>query len=1035
MKLQFKQQGFQEEAARAVVDVFAGQGKSARRFVQDLGRNTDPTTISFSADTGIGFGNQSLQLTNGELLQNVRALQGNFGLDPNQTLAELTSKIEWDNGQTEIVQRPAFAIEMETGTGKTYTYIKTMYELNERYGWSKFIIVVPSVAIREGVAKTFTTTADHFKQMYGRTCRHFIYNSTRLNELDNFASDSGINVMIINSQAFAARGQDARRIYAELDSFSSRRPIDVIASVNPIVIVDEPQSVLGTEKSSNVTRHSLGKFKPLFYLTYSATHRENFNLIYRLDAVDAYEQKLVKKIYVTGFETVGSMAASGYLYVQAIKTYPKRSPAAVVTFEYQTQNGSRSKPKDCKKGTDLYIESGNLPVYKGYVVSNIDARTNEVEFTNGVVLRVGQVQGDVAIETIRRLQIRETIKNHLEKERALFKRGVKVLSLFFIDEVAKYRLYGEGGETSLGEYAKIFEEEYNDAVSEILLEELEFSEDEEYKIYLSERAEDVHDGYFSKDNKGRAVDTRGETVRDESTYDLIMKNKERLLSFNEPTRFIFSHSALREGWDNPNVFQICTLREANGEIRKRQEIGRGLRLCVNQNGERMDKESLGEIEVHEVNKLTVIASESYNQFAKDLQDELAEVIAKRPKKVDENLFANVELRVGDEVKILNTREISRFIVRLEDANLLDKNGLLTDTFHELEDEGKTEAIAAVLEQVDPELSVFARQVRQRLELVYDPKRLESLVNDKRKDQKAHLDKDKIESESFKKMWEQINSKTYYQVQFSDEELEVVCKPKLNELRVSVLMLKTETGSLEAKENQVGMVQEADSRSRIQSITDNHTYDLLGEIASGTNLTRKLVAKLLQGMESAIFKQYKRAPYDFIQQAIKIINNAKAEIVVKNIVYKKIGDRLKRDDIFKEYGTSGDYDKNLINTPNYHLYDKLLYDSEIEKTFAEAMEISDRVELYVKLPGGYKINTPVGTSYNPDWAIVLKGQGQDDKKEVYFIAETKGSTEKMDLRGAENAKIICAKKHYEAISDNKVKYHAVTSFDEVLRRLG
>lgn len=760
MKLRFKHQKFQEDATNAICDVFSGQPNETRKFLVDQGESSNMTASMLERT---GWANPEIHLREQDLLKNLREVQKANGIVPNSNVETLTSKVEWDDGRRQNVTRPVFTVEMETGTGKTYTYIKTMYEMNARYGWSKFIIVVPSIAIREGVSKSFQITADHFKEEYGKACRYFIYNSTRLNELEQFADDPGINVMIINSQAFNASGKDARRIYMRLDSFRSRRPIDVIASVNPIVIVDEPQSVIGVTGGKNVTRDSLGKFNPLFYINYSATHRENFNMVYRLDAVDAYQKQLVKKITVKGISIHGTTATNGYLYLQRINVYPNKSPSATVVIEHNTKSGSGlgKKVKTFVHGDNIYDHSGEIEAYRdGYTIADINAREGYIEFTNGLQIQLGQVIGDSSEEDIRRIQIRETIMSHLEKERELFKKGIKVLSLFFIDEVAKYKYYDESGEQK-GIHAQVFEEEYKNAI-DLFFSQLPFDEDTDYRTFLErDEPHSIHAGYFSVDKKGRAVDSevkRGESESaDVDAYDLIMKNKERLLSADEPVRFIFSHSALREGWDNPNVFQICTLRMSSGDIKKRQEIGRGLRLSVNKDGERMDAEVLGTHSVHDVNALTVIANESYEEFAKALQDEFYEVIRNRPKEVAPSLFEGQVWsdNAGNELEVDNSKAADIYVA-LKMAGLV-KEGQLTDEYHDLSVELRTEKISEVLGRIDESLTPYTDNVLQLVESVYNPK-VNPIVSDARNKATLNLDHEKFASREFKQLWERINKR-------------------------------------------------------------------------------------------------------------------------------------------------------------------------------------------------------------------------------------------------------------------------------------
>ena len=628
MKLQFKHQKFQADAAKAVVDVFAGQPYLTPSYMMDKGSGLYQQSITEEEDF-TGWSNHKIvpQLTDGLILENIRKIQRKNQIEPS----------------ADLEGRYNLTIDMETGVGKTYTYIKTMYELNKHYGWSKFIVVVPSIAIREGVYKSFQVTQEHFAEEYGKKIRFFIYNSSQLTEIDRFASDNSINVMIINSQAFNARGKDARRIYMKIDEFRSRRPIDIIAKTNPILIIDEPQSVEGKK-----TKETLKQFNPLLTLRYSATHKSDsiYNMVYRLDAMEAYNKRLVKKIAVKGIVESGTTATESYVYLESINL-SKSTPTATIQFDCKGAKGIRNITRVVSEGYNLYDNSGHMEEYKqGFVVSRIDGRDDSIEFINGVKLYAGDVIGEVSEEQIRRIQIRETILSHIQRERELFYKGIKVLSLFFIDEVAKYKQYDSAGVAHNGIYADIFEEEYNDIVNNL---QIKFGEDDYMKYLDSIPAEKTHAGYFSIDKKGKMIDSKANEKRENSkekmsndvdAYDLIMKNKELLLDRNpkrSPVRFIFSHSALREGWDNPNVFQICTLKQSSSDVRKRQEVGRGLRLCVNQDGERMDTNVLGN-DVHKVNVLTVIASESYDSFAKGLQTEIAAAVADRPKAVTPELF-------------------------------------------------------------------------------------------------------------------------------------------------------------------------------------------------------------------------------------------------------------------------------------------------------------------------------------------------------------------------------------------------------------
>ena len=665
MKLRFKHQKFQADAAKAVVNVFAGQPYLRPSYMMDRGSGNYQQSLT-EEEEFTGWSNQKIvpELNDRLILEHIQTIQRANQIKPS----------------IELEGRFNLTIEMETGVGKTYTYIKTMYELNRAYGWSKFIIVVPSVAIREGVYKSFQMTQEHFAEEYGKKVRFFIYNSAQLTEIDRFASDSSINVMIINSQAFNAKGKDARRIYMKLDEFRSRRPIDIIAKTNPILIIDEPQSVEGKR-----TKERLKEFQPLLTLRYSATHKSDsiYNMIYRLDAMEAYNKRLVKKIAVKGITETGSTATDSYLYLEGLNL-SKGDPTATLQFEVKMASGTlKKKSRIVKIGDNLYDYSGGLEEYKnGFVVKQIDGRDDSVEFLNGIKIYAGDVMGAVDEDQLRRIQIRETILSHIQRERQLFYKGIKVLSLFFIDEVANYREYDAAGQPVNGKYARMFEEEYEDIVGNL---QLSIGEDDYIKYLNSIKASKTHAGYFSVDGKGKMINSkvgRKETTSDDvSAYELIMKNKELLLDRDpkkSPVRFIFSHSALREGWDNPNVFQICTLKQSSSDVRKRQEVGRGLRLCINQDGERMDTNALGN-DVHNMNVLTVIASESYDSFAKGLQTEMADAVADRPRAVTVDLFVGKVIKddKGNE-QVIDQDTASAIHYDMIVNGYIDRKGVLTD---------------------------------------------------------------------------------------------------------------------------------------------------------------------------------------------------------------------------------------------------------------------------------------------------------------------------------------------------------------------
>ncbi|MCD8146352.1 MAG: DEAD/DEAH box helicase family protein, partial [Clostridiales bacterium] len=771
MKLQFKHQKFQADAAKAVVDVFAGQPYLIPTYMMDKGyqgRTTSGEAFSQMTLTETqdftGWANQRLvpELSDRIILEQLQKVQRTNQIAP-------SPKLEGHYNLT---------IEMETGVGKTYTYIKTMYELNKHYGWSKFIVVVPSVAIREGVYKSFEMTQEHFSEEYGKKIRFFIYNSAQLTEIDRFASDSSINVMIINSQAFNARGKDARRIYMKLDEFRSRRPIDIIAKTNPILIIDEPQSVEGKQ-----TKERLKEFNPLMTLRYSATHRADsiYNMVYRLDAMEAYNKRLVKKIAVKGITESGSTATESYIYLQSINL-SKADPTATIQFDFKGATSIRKVTKTVGIGFNLYDNSNGMEEYRdNYVVKAIDGRDDSIEFLNGVKLYAGDVIGKVSEDQLRRLQIRETILSHIERERQLFYKGIKVLSLFFIDEVSHYKQYDAAGQPVNGIFAQMFEEEYQDVVSTL---QMGMGEDAYFRYLNSITPAATHAGYFSIDKKGRMTnsklgDKKARTSDDIDAYDLIMKNKELLLDRDpkrSPVRFIFSHSALREGWDNPNVFQICTLKQSSSDVRKRQEVGRGLRLCVNQDGERMDTNVLGN-DVHNINVLTVIASESYDSFAKGLQTELADAVADRPRAVTADLFVGKAIKDENGNEQIIDRDTAQAIYFDMVVNgYVDRKGALTDKYYA--DKANNEI------KVAEEVADSAASVIDIVDSVYDSRAMQP-ENARSNNVELKVDPDKLAMPQFKELWERINGKSVYIVDFDTDELVQKAIDTLNrKLRVS-----------------------------------------------------------------------------------------------------------------------------------------------------------------------------------------------------------------------------------------------------------
>ena len=1012
MKLQFKHQKFQAGAAKAVVDVFAGQPYLTPTYMIDKGAGSYQQTLELEDFTG--WSNQKIvrELNDNIILENIQKIQRDNQIKP-------SAKLEG---------RYNLTIEMETGVGKTYTYIKTMFELNKHYGWSKFIIVVPSIAIREGVYNSFLMTQEHFAEEYGKKVRFFIYNSAQLTQIDQFASDSSINVMIINSQAFNAKGKDARRIHMELDEFRSRKPIDIIAKTNPIVIIDEPQSVEGKQ-----TKENLKQFNPLMTLRYSATHKSDsiYNMIYRLDAMEAYNKRLVKKIAVKGITESASTATEGYVYLESINL-SKSAPTATIQFDYKGASGIRKITKTVADGYNLYDNSGQLEEYKqGFIISKIDGRDDSVEFLNGIKIYAGDVIGKVSEDQLRRIQIRETIISHIQRERELFYKGIKVLSLFFIDEVAKYRQYDAASEEINGTYADIFEEEYEDIIKNLQLD----TNESDYLKYLDLiTAKSTHEGYFSIDKKGKMIDSKVSaketTTEDVDAYDLIMKNKELLLDRDpnkSPVRFIFSHSALREGWDNPNVFQICTLKQSTSETRKRQEVGRGLRLCVNQNGERMDSNVLGN-DVHNVNVLTVIASESYDSFAKGLQSELAEIVADRPKSVSAELFIGKVIKddKGNE-QVVDGDLGGAICYDLIINGYIDKKGALTDKYYEDKANGEIKFADEVVD--------FTKSVIAIIDSVYDSKAM--MPEDARKNNvELSVDEDKLAMPEFKKLWNKINSKSVYVVDFDTDELVKKAIESLDKnLQVSKIYFRVETGAMEqirSKEELMSgesfLKKEAQNYNHAIALNSTIKYDLIGKLVDETGLTRKAIIQILTRVKQTTFEQFKSNPEEFIIKAASLINDEKATAIIQHITYNALDEKYDTA-VFTDPTIKAQLGKNAVKTKK-HLYDHIVYDSSNEKNFAMELDTSKDVAVYVKLPSGFYISTPVG-KYNPDWAIAFY---EGDIKHIYFVAETKGSMNSMQLRQIEESKIHCAKEHFKAISNDSVVYDVVDSYKSLLDKV-
>lgn len=1032
MKFNFKIQQYQTDAVDAIVDVFNGQKKYDKiSYIRDIGKqNKKPQQMTFAGDENeigmfdplddTGYKNEVVELSDDQLLTNIHQLQSQNNIKHSATLNKDLGRCSLD-------------IEMETGTGKTYVYIKTMFELYEKYGWSKFIVVVPSIAIREGVKKSFEITADHFKEHYGTKARFFIYNSSNLKELDSFSQSDKINVMIINTQAFASslkedgKSKEARIIYSKRDEFGSRKPIDVIAANRPIIILDEPQKMGGA-----VTQKALKNFNPLFSLNFSATHAVKHNTVYVLDALDAYNKKLVKKIEVKGFEVKNFRGTDSYLYLEQIVLSSKKPPRARIELEIAYNKSTNRETRILGVGDNLYYVSQEMEQYRGYTISEIDPLTGTVVFTNGEEIKTGEVVGDVSESDMRRIQIRETIKSHFDKEEVLFNQGIKSLSLFFIDEVAKYRQYDEDGNELLGEYGKMFEQEY----MSILNEKLSLI-DSPYQRYLKSTCSEVseiHKGYFSIDKKtGKSIDSavkRGSEFSDDiSAYDLILKNKERLLSFEEPTRFIFSHSALREGWDNPNVFQICTLKHSDSNTAKRQEVGRGLRLCVNKDGNRMDSQSCGE-RVHDINMLTVVASESYASFVTDLQSDIKKVLYDRPTVATSEYFSGKYVKVDDVPTLIHDEKANDIEFYLISNGYVDNKRKVTDKYR---DEVANGTVAELPDNLKP----MAEGIHLLVQSVYDDSILKDMFTNGHETKVTENPLNaNFEKKEFQALWNQINHKYAYTVEFDSDELIKKSIAHIDEkLFVAELQYTTTIGRQTDKmdEYEVGrgasFIRDSSGTYGLKHAEVSQIkYDLVGKVAEGTTLTRKTVAEILAGIKADRLYMFRNNPEEFISKVVKLINEQKATMIVEHISYDPIDGKYDST-IFTAEKNTQSFEKAFVaqKAIQDYVFTDGSAEKSIERRFAEDLDAADEVCVYAKLPRTFQIPTPVG-NYAPDWAIAFY---EGKVKHIFFVAETKGTMESLNLRPIEQAKISCAKKLFNEMSTNKVRYHDVDSYQSLL----
>lgn len=1033
MKFNFKIQDYQTEAVAAVADVFAGQGfHNAVTYLHDRGKaslqpflsmNTPEESDSDDADYETSYRNELIELSDGQLLANIRAVQNRGNIKQSASLIKDLGRCSLD-------------VEMETGTGKTYVYIKTIFELNKQYGWNKFIVIVPSIAIREGVRKSFEITTDHFMEYYGKKARFFIYDSSNLNRLDTFSQNAGISVMIINTQAFATSlnkdksivgNKVARIIYSERDEFGSRRPIDVIAANRPILILDEPQKMGG-----EVTQKALKHFNPLFSLHYSATHTKQHNMVHVLDALDAYNKRLVKKIEVKGLEVRNFRGIHSYLYLQQIVLSPKNPPSAKLELEVKYSKSINREVRHAAVGDDLYVLSHEMEQYRGFTISEIDPLNNSVTFTTGEIVKTGEVRGDISEKEMRRIQIRETILSHFEKEEKLYNRGIKTLSLFFIDEVAKYRCYDSDGNAFPGEYGQMFEEEYRNILDEYLT-----LSDSPYQKYLQSMCRDVkrvHNGYFSIDKKsGRCVDSKkakGSDFSDDiSAYDLILKDKERLLSFDEPTRFIFSHSALREGWDNPNIFQICALKHSDNQTAKRQEVGRGLRLCVNQDGNRMDTETCG-AEVHDINLLTVIAGEGYGSFVDALQKDIQTVLYDRPDKATSEYFNGKYVSVGDKQVLITTEDADVIEFYLIQNGYVDLNRKVTDAY-------RSAIAAGTVAPLPEKLQPMAEGIHRLIQAVYDDSILKTMFTDGHESKvRENPLNDNFYKKEFQELWKQINHKYVYTVDFDSDELISQSEASINahlsvnrlQYTATVGIQKEKISSYAIKRNDSFEVRSSAPRYLTANGRSRVKYDLIGKVAEGTKLTRKTVSTILQRISPEKLLMFRDNPEDFISKVVRLINEQKATMIVEHVSYNKTEGEYDSS-IFTAEKTAQSFKKAFVakKAIQKYVFTDGTAEKSIERQFAEDLDTADEVCVYAKLPRTFQIPTPVG-NYAPDWAIAFY---EGTVKHIFFVAETKGSMNSLELRPIEKAKIDCAKKLFNGISTGQVRYHEVDSYRKLL----
>ena len=1005
MKLHFEPNlDYQMQAIEAVCDLFRGQEVCRTEFTvtmkapmpvgSDLFAGTQPEQMTLGmAESDLGVGNR-LTLLDDELHKNLADIQLRGGLPPSSALA---------SGD--------FTVEMETGTGKTYVYLRSIFELNKRYGFSKFVIVVPSVAIKEGVYKTLQITEDHFKGLYaGVPFDYFLYDSSKLGQVRNFATSSNIQIMVVTVGAINKK--DVNNLYKDSEKTGGEKPIDLIKATRPIVIVDEPQSVDGGLEGRG--KEALDAMNPLCTLRYSATHVNKHHMVFRLDAVDAYERKLVKQIEVAS-ATVED--AHNKPFVRLISVANKRGTiSARVELDVATASGVKRQELLVSDGDDLE-QLAKRPIYADFRVGEINTAKGdefmELRYPGGeVFLKPGQAHGDVDALAVQREMIRRTIREHLDKEKRLRPLGIKVLSLFFIDAVDRYRQYDADGNPVKGDYARIFEEEYRRAAKLPAYQSL-FAE-----IDLDSAAEEVHNGYFSIDKKGGWTDTAennaGNRENAERAYNLIMKEKEKLLSFDTSLKFIFSHSALKEGWDNPNVFQICTLRDIQTERERRQTIGRGLRLCVNQHGER--------VRGFEVNTLTVVATENYEQFAENLQKEIEADTGIRFGIVEHHQFAAIAVTAPDGKAVpLGVDQSKALWEHLKAAGHIDAKGKVQDSLKMALKEG-TLVLPAEFDAQKGQIAEVLRKVSGRLEIKNADERKQVPLRKGQDGKAIYL------SDEFKALWDRIKHQTTYRVQFDNAKLITDCISALQKApAIAKARLQWRKADIAIGKAGVQATEKAGAATVVLDETDIELPDLLTDLQDRTHLTRRTITSILTG--SGRLDDFKRNPQQFIELAAETINRCKRMALVDGIKYQKLGDQhVYAQELFDKEELTG-YLKNMLMDTQKSIYEHVVYDSTTERDFADALEKNDAIKLYAKLPGWFKVPTPLG-SYNPDWAVLVE---EDGAQRLYFVVETKSSLFTDDLRDKESAKIECGKAHFHALAvgENPARYVVARSVGDLL----